>query len=63
MATHDSTAPRAPAVKAALPARSVTGAAAKSMRTGRLEWRPLLDALLEDGIITAADAESTAELD
>jgi len=30
------------------------------VRSGRLEWRPLLDWLREDGLISAADADSTA---
>ena len=47
-------------MKTASPARAAA-AAAKAMRAGRLEWRPLLDALLEDGVISAADAESTGK--
>jgi len=47
-------------VKTASPARAAANAA-KAMRAGRLEWRPLLDALLEDGVISAADAESTGK--
>ena len=41
------------------PAASAT-AAPKPVRQGRLEWRPLLDWLREDGLITAADADNTA---
>jgi len=47
-------------VKTASPARAAANAA-KAMRAGRLDWRPLLDALLEDGVISAADAESTGK--
>jgi general secretion pathway protein E len=43
-------------MKAAAPVR----APAASNRNGRLEWRPLLDWLREDGLISAADADSTA---
>lgn len=44
-----SSAPAAPARPARTPARA-----------GRLDWRPLLDWLREDGLISAADADSTA---
>ena len=47
-------------MKTASPARAAANAA-KAMRAGRLDWRPLLDALLEDGVISAADAESTGK--
>ena len=30
------------------------------VRSGRLDWRPLLDWLREDGLISATDADSTA---
>ena len=43
-------------MKAAAPVR----APAASNRNGRLEWRPLLDWLREDGLISATDADSTA---
>jgi len=33
----------------------------KTMRTGRLELRPLIDGLREDGLISAGDAEATAK--
>ena len=43
-------------MKAAAPVR----APAASNRNGRLEWRPLLDWLREDGLISATDADGTA---
>ena len=47
-------------MKAALPPRAAASPA-KALRAGRLEWRTLLDALLEDGVISAADAEGTGK--
>jgi len=41
-----------PAVSAIVPPKAV--------RHGRLDWRPLLDWLRDDGLISAADADSTA---
>jgi general secretion pathway protein E len=42
----------------ALPKNAVSIAAARA-RVGKLEWRPLIDWLLEDGLISAEDGERT----
>jgi general secretion pathway protein E len=41
-------------------AATAPAASAPPARAGRLDWRPLLDWLRHDGVISAADAESTA---
>ncbi len=46
-------------MKAAAPVSAATPARA-ALPKGRLEWRPLLEALRDDGVISAADADTTA---
>jgi general secretion pathway protein E len=42
-------------------ASPLSPAPAKTMRVGRLELRPLIDGLREDGLISASDADATAK--
>jgi general secretion pathway protein E len=52
-AVNDSVRPASPPVHAAV------GLAATRVKPGKLEWRPLVDWLREDGVISAEDAERT----